>query len=51
MGKLLYESFVFFASTESKVDMLFHGMSIELLFPTLYCAFDALTSTTTGILL
>eukprot|EP01084_Bolivina_argentea_P048372 89132_1 len=48
MGKLLYESFVFFASTKSEVQTLYHGMSVELLFPTMYCAFDAPTSTTTA---
>eukprot|EP01084_Bolivina_argentea_P048117 88672_1 len=46
-GKLLYESFVFFGSKDSKVKTLYHGMSVELMFPTLYCAFDAPTSTTT----
>eukprot|EP01084_Bolivina_argentea_P028586 53107_1 len=48
IGKLLYQSFVFFASKDSKVETLYHGMSIQLLFPTLYCAFDAPTSTTTA---
>eukprot|EP01084_Bolivina_argentea_P317904 551223_1 len=47
MGKLLYQSFVFFASTDSKVKTLYHGMSMPLLFPTTFCAFDAPTSTTT----
>eukprot|EP01084_Bolivina_argentea_P072149 131035_1 len=48
MGKLLYQSFVFFASRTSRVQILYHGMSLKLLFPTLYCAFDAPTSTTTA---
>eukprot|EP01084_Bolivina_argentea_P022961 42733_1 len=46
-GKLLYEAFVFFASTDQKIKVLYHGMSTELLFPTLYCTFSAPTSTTT----
>ena len=47
MGRLLYESFVFYGSRDSKVALLYHGMSIELLFKTLYCTFDQPTSTTT----
>eukprot|EP01084_Bolivina_argentea_P257107 433081_1 len=47
-GRLLYESFAFYASNDSKVQLLYHGMSIELLFSTLYCAFNAPTSTTTA---
>eukprot|EP01084_Bolivina_argentea_P260493 439937_1 len=48
MGRLLYESFVFFASTNSQVQLLYHGMSIPLLFRSLFCTFDAPTSTTTA---
>eukprot|EP01084_Bolivina_argentea_P297951 513384_1 len=48
MGRLLYESFIFFASTNSNVTILYHGMSFKLLFSTLYCAFNAPTSTTTA---
>eukprot|EP01084_Bolivina_argentea_P300041 517257_1 len=48
MAKLLYEAFVFYASKESEVQILYHGMSIPLLFSTLYCSFDAPTSTTTA---
>eukprot|EP01084_Bolivina_argentea_P025428 47280_1 len=47
-GKLLYEAFAFYGSTASQVDKLYHGMSIELLFNTLYCTFDSPTSTTTS---
>eukprot|EP01084_Bolivina_argentea_P010226 19038_1 len=47
LGRLLYESFAFYASTNSKVTLLYHGMSIPLKFSTLFCAFDAPTSTTT----
>eukprot|EP01084_Bolivina_argentea_P159457 277713_1 len=46
MGKLLYESFIFYGSKSSEVSELYHGMSIQLLFKTLYCTFDAPTSTT-----
>ena len=46
-GRLLYESFLFYASTDSKVSVLYHGMSIELLFKNLQCKFCAPTSTTT----
>eukprot|EP01084_Bolivina_argentea_P306194 529063_1 len=48
MGKLLYQSFIFFASRDSKVQILYHGMGVQLLFPTLYCTFKAPTSTTTA---
>eukprot|EP01084_Bolivina_argentea_P214608 364334_1 len=48
MGKLLYQSFVFFASRDCQVQILYHGMSVQLSFPTLYCVFDAPTSTTTA---
>eukprot|EP01084_Bolivina_argentea_P079618 144388_1 len=48
MGRLIYESFVFFASTASQVKTLYHGMTIQLLFKTLYCTFSAPTSTTTA---
>eukprot|EP01084_Bolivina_argentea_P083744 151611_1 len=47
MGRLLYEAFIFYASKDSKVQVLYHGMSIALLFPTLHCSFDCPTSTTT----
>eukprot|EP01084_Bolivina_argentea_P038386 70964_1 len=47
-GKLLYESFVFYGTTESKVELLYHGMSTELLFASLYCTINAPTSTTTA---
>eukprot|EP01084_Bolivina_argentea_P179939 310897_1 len=47
MGKLVYESFVFYSSRNSEVTVLYHGMSMELCFKTLFCAFDAPTSTTT----
>eukprot|EP01084_Bolivina_argentea_P044201 81370_1 len=46
MGRLLYEAFVFYASKENKIEVLYHGMSVKLTFPTLFCAFDAPTSTT-----
>eukprot|EP01084_Bolivina_argentea_P107588 192361_1 len=48
MGRLLYEAFVFYASKNSKVNILYHGMSVPLLFTTLFCTFDAPTSTTTA---
>ena len=47
MGRLLYESFVFYGSRDSNVTLLYHGMSIELLFTSLYCFFYQPTSTTT----
>merc|ERR1719361_3414419 len=47
MGRLLYEAFSFYASTDSKVAVLYHGMGVELLFEELYCSFNAPTSTTT----
>eukprot|EP01084_Bolivina_argentea_P313843 543549_1 len=50
MGKSLYESFVFFASKDSKIKILYHGMSTKLSFTTLYCAFDAPTSTTSDLI-
>ena len=46
-GRLLYESFLFYASTNSQVAVLYHGMNIELLFKNLQCKFCAPTSTTT----
>eukprot|EP01084_Bolivina_argentea_P312078 540272_1 len=48
MGRLLYEAFIFYASKESEIEILYHGMSIPLVFSTLYCCFDAPTSTTTA---
>eukprot|EP01084_Bolivina_argentea_P199100 340752_1 len=48
LARLLYEAYVFFGSTDSKITLLYHGISIELLFKTLYCTFDAPTSTTTA---
>eukprot|EP01084_Bolivina_argentea_P094696 170259_1 len=39
-GRLLYESFVFFGSTNYQ-SILYHGMSTQLLFKTLYCTFNA----------
>eukprot|EP01084_Bolivina_argentea_P152152 265456_1 len=45
-GKLLFQSFAFFASKESKRKELYHGISQELSFSALYCAFNAPTSTT-----
>eukprot|EP01084_Bolivina_argentea_P083737 151602_1 len=47
MGRLLYEAFIFYASKESEITVLYHGMSRPLLFSSLYCAFNAPTSTTT----
>eukprot|EP01084_Bolivina_argentea_P147563 258159_1 len=47
-ARLLYEAFVFYGSTDSEVKLLYHGMSRELLFKTLYCTFDLPTSTTTA---
>merc|ERR1711971_251261 len=32
MGRLLFEAFSFYASTDSKVAVLYHGMGVELLF-------------------
>eukprot|EP01084_Bolivina_argentea_P118001 209463_1 len=49
MGKLLYQSFVFYANKHSQITSLYHGMSFPLLFTTLYCSFDAPTSTTTAV--
>eukprot|EP01084_Bolivina_argentea_P261051 441018_1 len=48
MARLLYEAFVFYASKDSCVKILYHGLSIPLLFKTLYCCFNAPTSTTTA---
>eukprot|EP01084_Bolivina_argentea_P145871 255561_1 len=48
MGRLLYESFVFYASKDSKIQILYHGMSTPLVFATLYASFDVPTSTTTA---
>eukprot|EP01084_Bolivina_argentea_P165860 288067_1 len=48
MGRLLYESFIFYASTDCKITTLYHGMSLHLAFTTLFCAFDAPTSCTTA---
>eukprot|EP01084_Bolivina_argentea_P207998 354768_1 len=47
MGKLLYEAFIFYASKDSQIQILYHGMSIPLVFSTTYCSFNAPTSTTT----
>eukprot|EP01084_Bolivina_argentea_P288639 495455_1 len=47
MGRLLYESYIFYASTNSKVKVLYQGMSIQLLFKSLYCSFNAPSSLTT----
>eukprot|EP01084_Bolivina_argentea_P290795 499622_1 len=47
-GRLLYEAFVFYGTTDDRVAILYHGMSIELLFKSLFCIFDAPTSTTTA---
>eukprot|EP01084_Bolivina_argentea_P083738 151603_1 len=33
-GRLLYESFVFYGSIENNVEVLYHGISIEILFKT-----------------
>eukprot|EP01084_Bolivina_argentea_P265685 450446_1 len=46
-GKAVYESFVFYASKSNKIERLYHGMSVKLVFPTLHCVFDQPTSTTT----
>eukprot|EP01083_Nonionella_stella_P080509 221309_1 len=46
IGRLLYEAFVFYASKDNQIMILYHGMSIKLSFPTLHCFFDAPTSTT-----
>lgn len=46
-GRLLYEAFVFYGSRKSQVKWLYHGMTVELIFTTLYCTFNAPTSTTT----
>ena len=46
-GRAIYESFVFFASTESQIQLLYHGVSIRLLFANMYCTFAQPTSTTT----
>eukprot|EP01084_Bolivina_argentea_P091329 164421_1 len=48
MGRLIYEAFIFYATTKSEVTILYHGMSVPLLFTTLYCTFNAPTSTTTA---
>eukprot|EP01084_Bolivina_argentea_P238316 400386_1 len=48
MGRLLYESFVFYASTDCKIRILYHGMSQQLSFSTLFCSFNAPTSTTSA---
>eukprot|EP01084_Bolivina_argentea_P061829 113031_1 len=48
LGRLLYESFVFYGSKESKIETLYTGISMPLLFKTLYCTFDSPTSTTTA---
>eukprot|EP01084_Bolivina_argentea_P314536 544807_1 len=47
-GRLLYEAFVFYASRDAQVKILYHGMSMHLLFKTLHCTFDSPTSTTTA---
>eukprot|EP01084_Bolivina_argentea_P199105 340764_1 len=47
-GRLLYETFVFYGSTDSKVEVLYHGIDIPLVFNTLYCTFSSPTSTTTA---
>eukprot|EP01083_Nonionella_stella_P025953 71457_1 len=44
-GKLLYESFVFYASTKDQVKILYHGVSEPMVFSSLQCAFDQPTST------
>eukprot|EP01084_Bolivina_argentea_P303779 524568_1 len=45
VGKALYEAFVFFGTADN-VQRLYHGMNMRLVFKTLYCVFDAPTSTT-----
>eukprot|EP01083_Nonionella_stella_P192436 711333_1 len=47
-GRLLYESYVFYASIKSQVRILYHGMSQQMIFSSLQCAFDQPTSTTTA---
>eukprot|EP01083_Nonionella_stella_P208094 755440_1 len=47
-GRLLYESFVFYASIQSKVNTLHHGMSVPMVFSSLQCTFDQPTSTSTA---
>eukprot|EP01084_Bolivina_argentea_P290790 499614_1 len=47
-GRLLYESFVFYGSRDSKVTELYHGLSKQLLFSTLFCTFNEPTPTTTA---
>eukprot|EP01084_Bolivina_argentea_P199101 340754_1 len=48
LARLLYEAYVFFGSIDSKITQLYHGMSVPLLFETMYCVFNAPTSTTTS---
>eukprot|EP01084_Bolivina_argentea_P083742 151608_1 len=49
MGKLLYEAFIFFASKDNQITTLYHGMSVQLSFTAMYCAFEAPTSTTSAM--
>eukprot|EP01084_Bolivina_argentea_P170717 295835_1 len=48
LGRMLYEAYVFFGSTDSKITVLYHGMALQLLFQTMYCIFNSPTSTTTS---
>eukprot|EP01084_Bolivina_argentea_P238311 400377_1 len=48
MGRLMYEAFVFYASKDNQIQTLYHGISIPLVFPGLYCTFNQPTSTTTS---
>eukprot|EP01084_Bolivina_argentea_P096722 173868_1 len=48
IGRAIYEAFVFFASVKDCITILYHGMSMPLLFSNMYCVFNAPTSTTTA---
>eukprot|EP01084_Bolivina_argentea_P081492 147555_1 len=45
-GRYMYESFVFYGTTDTKIKMLYHGINKEIFFKTMYCTFDAPTSMT-----
>eukprot|EP01084_Bolivina_argentea_P091326 164417_1 len=49
LARRIYESYVFYASTNNAIATLYHGISIPLVFKTFYCTFDSPTSTTTAM--
>eukprot|EP01084_Bolivina_argentea_P031455 58219_1 len=49
MGRLLYEAYIFYASTNSQVKVLYQVVSYQFVFKSLYCSFDAPSSITAAV--